>query len=128
MKHNEIETQLTWDLSSLFENQAAFDKQYEAAQALLTDLSARKGHISDNLQSYIGFMEDEETFERYINNLTSYAHMATDVEPDNIQQQENLSKSFALYQQSIIALSFVPLEIIEHKEIIEEWLKEEDCR
>ena len=96
MKHNEIETQLTWDLSSLFENQAAFDKQYEAAQALLTDLSARKGHISDNLQSYIGFMEDEETFERYINNLTSYAHMATDVEPDNIQQQENLSKSFAL--------------------------------
>lgn len=128
MKHNEIETQLTWDLSSLFENQAAFDKQYEAAQALLTDLSARKGHISDNLQSYIGFMEDEETFERYINNLTSYAHMATDVEPDNIQQQENLSKSFALYQQSVIALSFVPLEIIEHKEIIEEWLKEEDCR
>ena len=33
MNRNEIETTFTWDLSSLFKNQNAFDEQFEDAKA-----------------------------------------------------------------------------------------------
>ena len=32
MKHNEIDSQLTWDLRFLFENQEAFEAQFAQAQ------------------------------------------------------------------------------------------------
>ncbi|MGX8835634.1 oligoendopeptidase F [Amedibacillus sp. YH-ame6] len=128
MNRNEIETELTWDLTSLFKDQNAFDEQYEEAQQLLTKLKSYKTHIADSKETFIAFMEDDETFSRYLDNLYSYAKMMTDVEPSSEQGQENLSKAAMLYQKTIVATNFVSLEIIAHKEEIEAFLKDEDCK
>ena len=128
MKRNEIKEELTWDLSSLFQDQAAYDKQFQEAQALLTKVAGYKSHIADSKESFISFMEDEETLSRYLDNLLVHPKMTTDVDPENKEGQGNLSKAYTLLQKAGVELSFIPLEIIKHKEQIEVYLNDEACK
>ena len=128
MKRNEINEELTWDLSSLFQDQAAYDKQFQEAQALLTKVAGYKSHIADSKESFISFMEDEETLSRYLDNLLVHPKMTTDVDPENKEGQGNLSKAYTLLQKAGVELSFIPLEIIKHKEQIEVYLNDEACK
>lgn len=127
MKRNEIEKELTWDLTSLFKDQTAYDAQYHDAEKLLKKVVSYQTHIADDKKNFVAFMEDEETLSRYLNNLVTFAKMTTDVEPDNESGQANLSKAYALYQKTNVALSFVPLELIHSKDQIEQWLQDDDC-
>lgn len=128
MNRSEIDPSLTWNLQSLFENQAAFDKQRVQAQELVADLKKCEGHLCDSKASYISFMEKQERLNSYLDNLLSYAQMSTDVEPDNAQAQENLANALLLYQQANVALTYVPLVLIQHKECVETYIKDEDCK
>lgn len=127
MKRNEIETSLTWDLSSMFENQAAYDEAFEAATLNLQKLCDMKGNIAANKDSFITFMNLKEMVTRQISNLVVYANMFTDVEPDNEEAQMNLARSYALHQQANVKTAFVALELIANKDAIETYLKDEDC-
>lgn len=128
MNRNEIETVFTWDLTTLFKDQTAFDKQYQDALDRLEKLVSYQGHISDNKANFIAFMLDDETFSRYVENLFTYAKMTTDVDPENKQGQENLSRASMLFQKAIVSLTFVDLELIAHKNCIEEYLNDDDCK
>lgn len=130
MERKEIDSQMTWDLRFLFENQEAFNAQFADARKEVELLSKalNKGEAVAGKAQFIRFMEHQETLERYLNNLISYAKMSSDVEPENTLNQENLARSYTLYQQVSQALSSLPLQLIEHREQIEEWLKEDDCR
>lgn len=130
MERKEIDSQMTWDLRFLFENQEAFNAQFADARKEVELLSKAltKGEPVAGKAQFIRFMEHQETLERYLNNLISYAKMSSDVEPENTLNQENLARSYTLYQQVSQALSSLPLQLIEHREQIEEWLKEDDCR
>lgn len=130
MERKEIDSQMTWDLRFLFENQEAFNAQFADARKEVELLSKAltKGEPVAGKAQFIRFMEHQEILERYLNNLISYAKMSSDVEPENTLNQENLARSYTLYQQVSQALSSLPLQLIEHREQIEEWLKEDDCR
>ncbi|MEE0830224.1 MAG: oligoendopeptidase F, partial [Longicatena sp.] len=83
MKRNEIETSLTWDLSSMFETQEAYDQTYAEAAKNLEVLCEMKGSIASSKANFIAFMNQKELVTRQISNLAVYAHMFTDVDPDN---------------------------------------------
>ena len=91
MNRNEADIRYTWDLRSLFASQEAFDAQLDTSKAQLQALCARKGHISDTIDTYIAFLNDQETFERGLEDLVVYARMCTDVEPKDMQNQQNLA-------------------------------------
>lgn len=52
MNRNEADIRYTWDLRSLFASQEAFDAQLDTSKAQLQALCARKGHISDTIDTY----------------------------------------------------------------------------
>ena len=89
----------TWDLSSLFVDQDAFDEQLKKMQRTAGRLCARKGKICSVMESYITFMNDQELFERGLENLYVYAKMSTDVEPKDMQNQQNLAAAANLLQK-----------------------------
>lgn len=128
MNRNEIETFLKWDLNSLFTDQKAYEAQLKEANELLQDLETYKDHICDTKENYIAFMNKQEKFERYLDNLLSFAKMSTDVDPKDETAQENLAVAYTLMQKANVALTFVPLELIRNKNTIENYLKEEDCK
>lgn len=128
MNRNDADKKYTWDLSSLFVDQDAFDEQLKKSSALLEDLCARKGKICVSMESYITFMNDQELFERGLENLYVYAKMSTDVEPKDMQNQQNLAATANLLQKAQNDLTFVSLELIHHADQIREYLKDEQCR
>lgn len=128
MNRNDADKKYTWDLSSLFVDQDAFDEQLKKSDALLEDLCARKGKICASMESYITFMNDQELFERGLENLYVYAKMSTDVEPKDMQNQQNLAAAANLLQKAQNDLTFVSLELIHHANQIREYLKDEQCR
>ena len=128
MERNELDSQLTWDLRFLFESQTAFEAQLADAEKELKQLCASLQELAVDKAHFISFMEHQETLERYLDNLISYAKMSCDVDPKNMQNQENLASSYTLYQQVQKALSSLPLLLIENKTQIEQWLTEDDCR
>lgn len=128
MNRNDADKKYTWDLSSLFVDQDAFDEQLKKSSALLEDLCARKGNICVSMESYITFMNDQELFERGLENLYVYAKMSTDVEPKDMQNQQNLAAAANLLQKAQNDLTFVSLELIHHADQIREYLKDEQCR
>lgn len=128
MKREEIETKYKWDISSLFKDQQAFDEQLKDAKGLLKTLEGMKGHIADSKQTFVTFMETLETMSRYSDNLYSFASMTCDVEPNNEQGQANKAAALTFIQSSSITLSFIDLELIHHKEIIETYLEDEDLK
>ncbi len=128
MKRNEIETQYTWDLSSMFKDQKAFDDTCKKAEELIAKLASYKGHITNTIDNFQTFLNTQEELNRYLDSLTCYTHMDTDVEPDNEQSQQNLSKSMTLYQKACVDLNFVNLELMKHKDVIDVYLKEDCCK
>lgn len=128
MNRNDADKKYTWDLSNLFVDQDAFDEQLKKSSALLEDLCARKGKICVSMESYITFMNDQELFERGLENLYVYAKMSTDVEPKDMQNQQNLAAAANLLQKAQNDLTFVSLELIHHADKIREYLKDEQCR
>lgn len=128
MNRNDADKKYTWDLSSLFVDQDAFDEQLKKSSALLEDLCARKGKICVSMESYITFMNDQELFERGLENLYVYAKMSTDIEPKDMQNQQNLAAAANLLQKAQNDLTFVSLELIHHADQIREYLKDEQCR
>lgn len=128
MNRTEADRCYTWDLSSLFASQEAFDEQLKCSEEQLAALCSRKDHISDTIETYIQFLEDQERFERGLENLYVYAKMCTDVEPTDMQNQQNLAHASNLMQKAQLDLTFVSLELIRHADTIREYLKEERCR
>ncbi|MEG0507172.1 MAG: oligoendopeptidase F [Longicatena sp.] len=128
MNRNEIDESLTWDLSSLFKDQAAINEAFSNATTLLETLKGYEQRICITKENFLTFMNKEEEFTRILENLLCFAKMSTDVDPKDEQAQENLSNAYTLYQKTSVALSFVPLEIIAHKEQITIYLKDDDCK
>lgn len=128
MKRNEIETELTWDLSGLFKDQKAFDDQFEKAKAYIHKLCQFKGHIADSKNSFIAFMNTREELMRYMENIEVYASMCVDVDSENEAVQENLSKANSLIDLQTSSLTFIDNEIIASKDTIETYLKDDDCK
>lgn len=128
MERNDIDTKLTWDLHFLFQDQQAFDEQLKEAYKELALLKDALSTFAESKQAFIDFMEHQETLDRYLDNLVSYAKMSSDVDPEQEQTQENLASAYALLQQVQTALAAFPLRIIEHKESITSWLQEEDAK
>lgn len=122
-----IETQYTWDLSAMFKNQEAFNDTLQQAKNLLKTQKEKEGHICDDMNTFIAYMEDDEKLSGFIEDLVVYAKMSTDVNPNDDQQQKNLASSMTLMQQASIELNFATMELINHKDTIEEYLKDPRC-
>lgn len=122
----EVPTELTWDLSDLFES----DKDWETALLVLTDdikkLDAFKGqlHTSPTTLLHCLFLEEELLMK--LTKLYSYANLKESTDRTNPVIQANSSKIAALWTKVHTALSFIHNEILSFDEgTIEKYLHEE---
>lgn len=124
----EDKTAYTWDLKAMFASQSEFEEMVGETKILLQSCLERKGHICDSIDTFISYMNDDENLGKYLENLVVYAKMSTDVFPNNEQNQKNLATAMTLMQQASIDLNFASLELMEHKDIIDEYLNHERCQ
>ncbi|MCU5459282.1 oligoendopeptidase F [Bacillus cereus] len=122
----EVPTELTWDLSDLFES----DKDWETALLVLTDdikkLDAFKGQLHTSPTTLLHCLLLEEELLMKLTKLYSYANLKESTDRTNPVIQANSSKISALWTKVHTALSFIHNEILSFDEgTIEKYLQEE---
>lgn len=122
----EVPTELTWDLSDLYES----DKEWETALRVLTDdikkLDAFKGQLHTSSTTLLHGLLLEEELLMKLTKLYSYANLKESTDRTNPVVQANSSKIAALWTKVHTALSFIHNEILSFDEgTIEKYLAEE---
>lgn len=122
----EVPTELTWDLSDLYES----DKEWETALRVLKDdikkLDAFKGQLHNSPTTLLHCLLLEEELLMKLTKLYSYANLKESVDRTNPVIQANSSKVAALWTKVYTALSFIHNEILSLEEgTIEKYLTEE---
>ncbi|MCC2463878.1 oligoendopeptidase F [Bacillus mobilis] len=122
----EVPTELTWDLSDLYES----DKEWETALRVLTDdikkLEAFKGQLHTSPTTLLHGLLLEEELLMKLTKLYSYANLKESTDRTNPVIQANSSKIAALWTKVHTALSFIHNEILSFDEgTIEKYLAEE---
>ena len=122
----EVPTELTWDLSDLYES----DKEWETALRVLTDdikkLDSFKGQLHTSPTTLLHCLLLEEELLMKLTKLYSYANLKESTDRTNPVIQANSSKIAALWTKVHTALSFIHNEILSFDEgTIEKYLTEE---
>jgi len=122
----EVSTELTWDLSDLYES----DKEWGNALRVLTDdikkLDAFKGQLHTGPATLLNCLLLEEELLMKLTKLGTYANLKESADRTDPVIQANSSKISALGTKVHTALSFIHNEILSFEEgTIEKYLNEE---
>ena len=96
-QRNEIEEKYTWDLSTIFPTDEAFEAELAQVSEELKNASNLAGHLLDSADSLLTTTEIQLDLMRRIEKLYSYAHMKNDQDTRVAKYQEYQAKGMTLY-------------------------------
>lgn len=111
VKRSEVPVEDQWNLQDLFENQAAWDKEYEEVKALTKKAAEFQGKLNQ-AEAVKSCFELEDDISLKTERLYVYAHMHHDEDTANPTYQALSQKSKKLSVQVSESLSFVTPEIL----------------
>ncbi|MFF2481554.1 oligoendopeptidase F [Paenibacillus sp. NPDC058071] len=110
-KRSESAVETRWKLEDLFPNQAAWDKEYDEAKALMKKVSAFEGKLSDAQQLKACF-ELEDEISLHVERLYVYANMKHHEDTAEPEFQSLSEKSKKISVETGEALSFITPEVL----------------
>ena len=98
-QRNEIEEKYTWDLTTIFPTDEAFEAELSQVSKELKGASSLAGHLLDSADSLLKTTEIQLDLMRRIEKLYSYAHMKNDQDTRVAKYQEYQAKGMAIYSE-----------------------------
>ena len=105
-QRNEIEEKYTWDLTTIFPTDEAFEAELSQVSKELKEASSLAGHLLDSADSLLKTTEIQLDLMRRIEKLYSYAHMKNDQDTRVAKYQENQAKGMANYSEYFLLFVF----------------------
>ena len=96
-QRNEIEEKYTWDLSTIFPTDEAFEAELAQVSEEVKKAADLAGHLLDSADSLLTTTEVQLDLMRRIEKLYSYAHMKNDQDTRVAKYQEYQAKGMTLY-------------------------------
>lgn len=96
-QRNEIEEKYTWDLSTIFLTDEAFEAELAQVSEEVKKAAILAGHLLDSADSLLTTTEIQLDLMRRIEKLYSYAHMKNDQDTRVAKYQEYQAKGMTLY-------------------------------
>ena len=96
-QRNEIEEKYTWDLSTIFPTDEAFEAELAKVSEEVKKAAGLAGHLLDSADSLLTTTEVQLDLIRRIEKLYSYAHMKNDQDTRVAKYQEYQAKGMTLY-------------------------------
>ena len=96
-QRNEIEEKYTWDLSTIFPTDEAFEAELAQVSEEVKKAAGLAGHLLDSADSLLTTTEIQLDLMRRIEKLYSYAHMKNDQDTRVAKYQEYQAKGMTLY-------------------------------
>ena len=98
-QRNEIEEKYTWDLSTIFPTDEAFEAELAQVSEEVKKAASLAGHLLDSADSLLKTTEIQLDLMRRIEKLYSYAHMKNDQDTRVAKYQEYQAKGMTLYSE-----------------------------
>ena len=126
LSRNEVDDRHKWRLDLIFASNADFEEELKAVKAEAGVLSSYKDRLADK-EALLGYLKDYETYGRRLEKLYSYAHMKSDEDTTNGEQQVLLAKVSEYYSELMAITSwFVPEILALPDERLNEYLTDPD--
>lgn len=98
-QRNEIEEKYTWDLSTIFPTDEAFEAELAQVSEEVKKAASLARHLLDSADSLLTTTEIQLDLMRRIEKLYSYAHMKNDQDTRVAKYQEYQAKGMTLYSE-----------------------------
>ena len=98
-QRNEIEEKYTWDLTTIFPTDEAFEAELAQISEEVKKAASLAGHLLDSADSLLTTTEIQLDLMRRIEKLSSYAHMKNDQDTRVAKYQEYQAKGMTLYSE-----------------------------
>ncbi|MBS9337871.1 oligoendopeptidase F [Fructobacillus parabroussonetiae] len=122
----ELPEELTWDLTTVFESDAAYQKAFTQLQSELPKLAEFQGHLADSADRLLAGLEEDLRIERAFEKLYVYAHQKFDQDTANATYAGMNAQVQDLLAQVTSATAFFQPEVLGMDEdLLSKYLKEE---
>lgn len=125
MERSSIQTKDTWDLSYIYQTNQEFYTDLQKVKDLLQVIYQQKDIFLNDVDSFLKFHEHYIKLSRYIQKLHCFAHLHCDVQPNEQDYQTMYAAILSFYDQVSSTLDFYTVMMIDHSDIITDYLKDE---
>ena len=114
-ERDQIERQYKWDLSTLFENDEAWNKALTKLDALISEAASFQGKLN-NADSLLAYFKVSDELDKALNNIFTYAMLRHSEDTRATDAQGMYSKAYGKYVEAVSATSFAQPEILGNDE------------
>jgi len=125
MERNEIKQEYKWNLSDIYENYSAWEKDFEKVSELKKELAGFKGQFG-NERKLLEFFQKQEEMDKISYKLYRYPQLARDLNSSDKEAVEHLQKVQFLFAEISTELSWVNSELVDNRENIEKWIEKKE--
>ena len=125
MERNEIKQEYKWNLSDIYENYSAWEKDFEKVSDLKKELAGFKGKFG-NEGKLLEFFQKQEEMDKISYKLYRYPQLARDLNSSDKEAVEHLQKVQFLFAEISTELSWVNSELVDNRENIEKWIEKKE--
>lgn len=129
LKRNEVDKSQTWDLTSIFINDEAWDKEFEKLSSEIDEVLKYKDNMVDNIENLKATLKLDEELSIRISKLYTYAHLKSDEDSTNSKYQEYNNKALTLYSRFASNSTYQEIKLLElSREKIDEYFSDEEIK
>ena len=125
LKRDNIGQEYKWNLSDIYENYSAWEKDFEKVGELKRELAKFKGQFG-NEGKLLEFFQKQEEMDKISYKLYRYPQLARDLNSLDKEAVEHLQKVQFLFAEISTELSWVNSELVENRENIEKWIEKKE--
>lgn len=125
LKRDNVGQEYKWNLSDIYENYSAWEKDFEKVSELKKELAGFKGQFG-NEGKLLEFFQKQEEMDKISYKLYRYPQLARDLNSSDKEAVEHLQKVQFLFAEISTELSWVNSELVENRENIEKWIEKKE--
>lgn len=126
LTRNQVPVALTWDTSTIYESDDAWEQSFKAAEKALTQAASRKGTLAASAAALHDALDYRNHVVQLVEHLYTYAQLKSDEDTANALYQGYVSRARALYGKLASELSYYDTELLEADEaLLRTYLKED---
>lgn len=119
-----IAPEQTWNIGSVFPNEAAWEAAFAAVEASLPDLQRFQGHLADGPQTWADWLAAQEALQRSVDRVYVYASMAHNVDTTDAAATAKYDQVRGLTSRAATAVAFAEPELLAiGLPTLREWVK-----
>ncbi|MBO0777862.1 MAG: oligoendopeptidase F [Ktedonobacteraceae bacterium] len=111
-KREDIPTEYTWDLKSIFASNEDWEREFQALQGLVPELEALKGTLAKSGDALLAVLSKRDEITERLERLYVYTSMSKDEDTTNSLYQGMADRAMQLYVRTSTAASYIEPEIL----------------